>query len=423
VDVLCLSFLVFSCCLFVCTHVAESTPGSTPSTSYTFHVSSDVTFHPSGATVSLLKRKEGPLDAGCSIASQVQVISLGTLPDRTLEDVADEGQTTDEDATRRGGVEDTLSSPAALAKKSAAVMFEQLYSCLHLSFTPLVRSYAGQRLAQQGDHAGHNVVSQDEASALTDVRKHLSQLELSLANFRQDVQIPEVRLDVPAEVTAAVARAEELGLSVDAEMDVAALGLDSDKITSTELVPCVTSSLNNFIEDAAMVSRLDRDAASGTTNDEVKFWTRLLAALNHLNTQISGPAVGIMLSVLRETDPHRFYIMKERLKADTGIEVALSKVKNVVNLVANCPLEPLFAATDVEGVRQGIAPVFKHLTRLTVAEYASKWGGLLAALSRDITRKLIEVLPTNLMVLPYVAQCDRVMRSSELACGMAPVAH
>ena len=45
-----------------------------------------------------------------------------------------------------------------------------------------------------------------DGAALADVRKQLSQLELSLSNFRQGVEIPDVHLATLPEIKAALAK-------------------------------------------------------------------------------------------------------------------------------------------------------------------------------------------------------------------------
>ena len=258
-------------CVCDCTITEGSTPDAgEPDSSFTqrgFRISTQVAFQGGSGAVSCVKRGRTTLDASKSIATQVQVMVLGSP---ALSSSA--ASQADETAQPRS------------SRATAAAMFEQLYAYVRHNFTPLVRSYASQTVGGgQGDT--------DAAAALAEVRKHLSQLELSLANFRQDVEIPEVHLKVPAEITAALAKAEELGLTVNEDIDLDALGL-ADVVADQGFAARLRAALSSWIDDVAVVSRLDRDASSGTTADEIKFWTRLSSALTDLNQIKSGPEVG-----------------------------------------------------------------------------------------------------------------------------------
>ena len=67
------------------------------------------------------------------------------------------------------------------------------------------------------------------------------------------------------------------------------------------------------------------------------------------------------------------------------------------------PLDDLLAATEVSHISTAVAAIFEHMKHVysRALAYAARWPGLIAALSRDVTTKLVEVLPTNLMLLPH----------------------
>ena len=73
-----------------------------------------------------------------------------------------------------------------------------------------------------------------------------------------------------------------------------------------------------------------------------------------------------------------------------------------MTLMGRFPLDQLLSATEVPQITAAVAAIFDHMTRIRVPDYVARWPGLMTALSRDVATKMVEVLPTNLMVLPCV---------------------
>lgn len=197
----------------------------------TLQVQSVVTV--SGAAVVAVKRTRGPLEAGVTMASQLQAMAMGRDAAAGL-GVAD---------AARQSPRKRRDSRAGGPSGSPTAIFEELYGYVHHTFVPIVRSFAGQHMRQHQALASAEAttgMSQALASrsrsftplalslslalaltplptgpiascvslqaALADVRKHLAHLELSLVKFRHDVEIPEVLLACPVEVKTAAAK-------------------------------------------------------------------------------------------------------------------------------------------------------------------------------------------------------------------------
>ena len=225
-------------------------------------------------------------------------------------------------------------------------------------------------------------------------KKKIAELELSLLHLQQNVEIPEITLNIHPLVQRAIEKCRENGsrITVDAVGEV---------MNDSSFLNKLQSDVNGWIKEIQKVTKLSRDPASGTASQEINFWLSMERALSQIEDQLKSDQIVLTLDLLKHAK--RFHATVSFL-ADTGLKEATEKVQKYNQLMRDFPLNELLSATDVDKIRDSLILIFGHLNKkLKLSPYPIRRAlPLVGAISRDLNEQLLKILMSKrLMHLDY----------------------
>lgn len=320
------------------------------------------------ASVLALVKRQAVLDLKAPLPAQLRVVSLQG---------AQFARSSDDDSV-------LLETP-----------YEVLETVVHSVMTPWLEAYA------QGHETTHD---EDGRAGGPLVRRKLAELEASLRQVQQDVEIPQVVLRVHPAIEAAIER----GVS----------GLDAiqppELLQDDAFINQLHADMNGWVRAVQTVTKLDRDPATGTALQELRFWVALEGALESLEHQLHAPAITLTLDVL--THAKRFHATVSFL-ADTGLKDCLERVRGYHVLLKDLPLDALLTASTLDALRDAQEGVLVLLPKkLRVSAYPVRRAlALMDAVGRDARETLLRLLAGNtLMRLDSSAFAAQTAAAEEL---------
>eukprot|EP01133_Synstelium_polycarpum_P001082 gene1082-1226_t len=256
--------------------------------------------------------------------------------------------------------------------------FDTLHNLIHNSVAPFVRSFAlkSQKSSEKDLKLGIGAVNQK-----------IAELELSLYNCKQQVQIPEVLLVIHPDIRAVAQKCRDQGRTIKVE-DL------SDLAQNQEFLNTIQSGVSQWVKDIQKVTKLksiEEYLPETSTSQEVNFWMQLESSLNNINEQLKSAEAEVTLATLKQA---KRFIATASFDTDTiGLKRAQEKVLNYKTLVKDFPITPLLTANDVEAVSQAIMHIFSHLKKSKNAHYPiERYLALLEAVGKDMCAKVLQIL-------------------------------
>ncbi|KAH6718072.1 cytoplasmic dynein-like protein 1 heavy chain 1 [Leptodontidium sp. MPI-SDFR-AT-0119] len=333
---------------------------------YNYTVTTDISFSPTTtASIALLKRPY-PIDPTIPITSQVQIINL---PGAASPTSTTNGQ---------GG--------------AAVSPYEILHSVVHLALAPYFDAYT------KNQHSANGVRGRSDAEAKTGIpvtKKRIAELELSLLHLQQNIEIPELILPLHPMVQNAVEEAAARNTKPTADMVPANLLHDSAFLNSLQ------SNVNGWIKSIQAVTKMSREASSGTATQEINFWLSMESALEGIEQQLRSSGVSLTIEILRTAKRFQATVS---FSADTGLKEAVDKVQKYNQLMRDFPLDELLSATSLLKVEDAISLIFAHLNKkLRICPYPIRRAlPLVELISADLDTQLHSLLHgRRLMHLDY----------------------
>ncbi|CZT42301.1 dynein heavy chain [Rhynchosporium secalis] len=333
---------------------------------YNYTVTTDISFSPTTtASIALLKRPY-PIDPTIPITSQVQIINL---PGAASLSGSSNGQ---------GG--------------AAVSPYEILHSVVHLALAPYFDAYT------KNQHGANGVRGRSDVEAKTGIpvtKKRIAELELSLLHLQQNIEIPELILPLHPMVQNAVDDAEARNTTPTQEMIPANLLQDSAFLNTLQ------SNVNGWIKSIQAVTKMSREASSGTATQEINFWLSMESALEGIEQQLRSSGVALTIDILRTAKRFQATVS---FRADTGLKEASEKVQKYNQLMRDFPLDELLSATSLPKVEDAISLIFGHLNKkLRICPYPIRRAlPLVELISADLDAQLHSLLHgRRLMSLDY----------------------
>ncbi|VBB28797.1 unnamed protein product, partial [Acanthocheilonema viteae] len=324
------------------------------------------------------------------VIDRIVARDLDTNPDDTVEDVTSIFRISNETAKRIERTTSLLLLKSGTCVEADKPVEDQLYvvripegnsydvllSIFGRIGTPLFKSLVDYG---RGERDGDKL-------ALS-VEKHLSEVEVALLHMQQNIDIPEINLTIHPVIQNTIQQAAEKG----------------HKARVTDL--------GNLVE--IKVTKLDRDAGSGTSLQEMTFWLNLERALQKIAQKRESDEVTLTLEALK--CGKRFHATVS-FDADTGLKQTLAMVNDYNVLMKDLPLNELMAATDMESIKNALANIFTHMKKLRNTKYPiARALRFVEAISKDLSTQMLKALGTRrLMNIPLgdfdnlMAQCFAV---------------
>ncbi|KAF9438119.1 hypothetical protein BGZ76_009650 [Entomortierella beljakovae] len=330
---------------------------------YTYSVSHELTYHANHVgSVALIKR--GPtIDTTRPLQTQVQFINLPGP------------------AANESGL--TLSSP-----------YEALHSYIHYAVSPYFNAYVSTKKGAEAV-SSKRPDDKDGKMGIPMAKKKIAELELSLLHLQQNVEIPEISLNIHPVVQRAIDQCREEGRRVTVD------ALDSAYFSDSTFLNKLQGDVNGWIKEIQKVTKLSRDPASGTAIQEINFWLSMEKALEKIDEQLKSDQVVLTLDVLKHAK--RFHATVSFI-ADTGLKEGTERVHKYNQLMKDFPLNELLSATDAVKVRDSLNQIFGHINKkLKLSPYPIRRAlPLVETISRDLNDQLLRVLGSRrLMYMDY----------------------
>lgn len=324
------------------------------------------------SVVALIKKQENSsLESGKSIASQLQAVNLS------------EG------------------SP-----------FESLHSLVRHSIAPFFKAYVKQTTASGASDKSSASSSKAGGSGgdgkiglgINAVNQKIAELELSLYNCKQNVQIPHVSLNFHPEVSSANARVASTEKRPLKPEDM------GEMAKATDFLNALQSGVNGWIKDIQRVTKLDRiDAmpSNSETAQEIAFWLELESELTSIDRQLKSSEAECTLNTLKQSK--RFFATASFDTDTIGLKRALDMVASYKPLMKDFPLNDLLTASEIPALSNALRNIFEHMKKSKGANYpVPRYLRFLEALARDLCAQVLNILRAKgFMNLPY-ADFDRV---------------
>lgn len=350
---------------------AESKPPQ-----HTYTVASDLFSSATTVAYLVLLKRPQPLDPSASIASQLLFLNLP--------------------------------APAYLAANAgeqgpAVSPFEYLQLFLHNGLAPYFDASTKSQQMIGGIRGRADV---DAKTGIPVTKKRWTELELSLSHLQQNVEIPEVLLPFHPYVQNALDEATARHTKPSIDLIPGALVQDSTFLNNLQ------ANVNNWIKSIQAITKMNRDPATGTANQEINFWLSMEAALGGIETQLGSDGVRLTLEILKHAKRFQATVS---FGADTGLKEAMDTVQKYNQLMRDFPLDELLSATSLPKVRDAIDQIFTHLNKkLRICPYPIRRAlPLVEAISADLDEVLHRLLPgTELVDLDY-QEFRNVMRMTD----------
>nr|CAG8506850.1 6173_t:CDS:10 [Entrophospora candida] len=335
------------------------------STSYSYTLSQEITYYSNHVASVVMIKRISNLDPTRLIQTQVQIINLP--------------------------------GPASSESGSVAVNpYEAIHSYIHLAVAPYFDAYVNAK----GINTELTTIGKkhdDSKMGIPMAKKKIAELELSLLHLQQNVDIPEILLNIHPVVQRAVEKCKQEGRRVSIDV------IDPQLFKESSFLNKLQADVNGWIKEIQKVTKLSRDPTSGTAIQEINFWLSMEAALAGVDDKLKSDQIA-----------KRFHATVSFI-ADTGLKEATEKVHKYNQLMKDFPLNELLSAPDVSKVKEALMIIYGHFNRkLRLSPYPIKKALALAeAISRDLNEQLLKVLGNRRLMYMSYEEFEKVMSGAE----------
>ncbi|KAF9042285.1 cytoplasmic dynein heavy chain 1 [Panaeolus papilionaceus] len=315
------------------------------STVFRYHLTPQLTYHPSYVTTIALIKRGATLDSSSPLATQLHFLNLF------------------------GGDE---------------TPYESLHAVVSCGVKPWFDAFVGAR--GTGKDGG------DTKMGIPMTKKKFAELELSLLHLQQNVEIPETHLIIHP----VIQRAVEQALATGTRPNIS--HIPGKLLNDSTFLNTLHGHVNAWIKSIQSVTKLTRDVSSGTASQEINFWLSLERALEAIEAQLRSDEVNMIMDCLRNAKRFRATVS---FIADTGLKDATDLVHKYNQLMKDFPLNELLSATDLDKIQESIVLIFGHINRkMRLSPYPVRRAlPLVEAISRDFNDQLLRILTSHR--LPY----------------------
>ncbi|KAH1288756.1 hypothetical protein KXV70_002839 [Aspergillus fumigatus] len=356
------------------TNAAED--GEASSVQYAYNLSAEISSSSTTvASVAFIKRP-APIDPTLPISSQVQVINLP--------------------------------GPASLnnaqAQQGASLSpYEVLHLLVHHALSPYFEANTRNQDAATGLKPRTDT---EVKTGVPGTKKKFAELELGLLHLQQNVEIPALNLPLHEVVQAALVEAETRGIKPSVEL------IPSNVLESSAFINSIQNNVNAWIRSIQTITKMSRDADSGSAAQEINFWLSMETALEGIENQLRSDGVQLTMDILRHAKRYQATLS---FVADTGLREATDMVQKYNQLMRDFPLDELLSATTLQKVQESLGLIFGHLNKkLKICPYPIKRAlALVEAISGDLDTQIHSLLHgRTILHLDY-----REFRSLMKTCG------
>lgn len=221
--------------------------------------------------------------------------------------------------------------------------------------------------------------------------KHITDLDMALVQYEQNLHIPEVHLSFPPYLVQAADECRRAGRL----LSPSELGWEEKPSESfrKDLVALKTQ----WGREICTLVNHTRDLKSGNTIQEINYWNGMKTALESLRQQLDSYEVQLVFAVLRSINLTTSIGM---FISATGFRQKLEGTAANVEFLNGLPMNRLFACTDFVSLKNVIEQIFAQLphVRNTKAYSVARTHELMNSICKDVLKQCIAIMtPLRLM--------------------------
>ncbi|EMR09626.1 hypothetical protein PNEG_02210 [Pneumocystis murina B123] len=276
---------------------------------------------------------------------------------------------------------------------TSLVPYKALHTLIHSAISPYFDAFTKEREKGQENTKSLN---NEYRTGIPAAKKKIAELELSLLDLQQDIEIPNISLTIHPEVERFVLEANKQN------MQPLIQNFPNNLLTDSTFLNNLQSNVNSWIKSIQTITRISHDPTSGSASQEINFWLNMEASLQNIEEQLKSDGVVLTLEILKQAK--RFHTTVS-FTADTGLKEANEKVNKYNQLMKEFPLNELLSATSLDKVQKSIFQIFNHLNKkLRICPYPiCRVLPLVEAISSDLNTRIQSLLGSQkLMHLEYM---------------------
>ncbi|KAK5121795.1 hypothetical protein LTR85_004670 [Meristemomyces frigidus] len=258
--------------------------------------------------------------------------------------------------------------------------YESLHSLVRGALTPFFEA------AARGSEPASDKLRADGESrtGISGARRKLADLEVSLQNLQQNIEVEAPRLQIHEAVQAQLEEA-------NGNWQVAAMHIPEAAVSDSMLLNKLQNMANDWIKQIRDFTRIADERPVGTTTQEKNFWLAMESAIDGIEAQLGSGGVLLTMKILEKAKRHG---ITASFSSDTKLKETKDKVQKYNTLFHGFPVEELLSATSIEKLRDSLDDVFSHLNKkLRVCPYPVRRAlPLVEAVSADLDTRLHDLL-------------------------------
>ncbi|KAK9478362.1 dynein heavy chain, N-terminal region 1-domain-containing protein [Lipomyces japonicus] len=326
------------------------------------------------ATLSIIKRA-APLDFTVPLELQLQIINLPSNA------VALENR----------------------SNESAFSPYESVYSLMHLAIGPYFDA-----LIKKDDHL-QTIDTGAESESKTGfpaMKRKFAELELSLLNLQQNMDIPQLALTFHPVIQKALDTAAQLDITPTIAL------IPNEFLSDSRLLNSLQSNVNSWVKSIQGITKLTRDPSNGTASQEINFWLSMEHVLADIDRQLHQNGVILTMEILKQAK--RFHATMSFM-ADTGLKESAELVHGYNILMNEFPIDEILSASSIAKLKQAVTVIFVHLNKkIRISPYPIRRAlPLVEAISADLESQFHVLLSGRLLMNLDFTEFTRVIAVAE----------
>lgn len=252
--------------------------------------------------------------------------------------------------------------------------------------------------------AGHNVESQ---SGLPTLQKKLAEVELGLLQLQHNAEIPQVFLTLHPAILDVLVSSARTKSSPSINL------LDPETLRDSTFHNALGATTNGWITEIQLLRNASRSTHTGTTMQEIRFWSDLENLLEDVDGRLKGEGIQLTLQVL---DYAKRRMQADNLRVEAGeVKRAIESIRMYNYLLKDIPLDQLLSATRLDEARNALDSIFAHITRrFRNSGYPVERGlALMEGISSDMNAKFHDIVSGRTLMRSTQSEFDGVIHRAE----------
>ncbi|KTW31656.1 dynein heavy chain [Pneumocystis jirovecii RU7] len=275
---------------------------------------------------------------------------------------------------------------------TSMIPYEALYTLIHSALSPYFDAFVKEKDKMFDSTKS---LEADYRSGFSAIKKKIVELELSLLNLQQNIEIPKMSLTIHPEIEKFITESQKQNIQPSIQF------FPSNLLTDTAFLNSLQSNVNFWIKSIQTITKISHDPTSGTALQEINFWLNMETSLENIEKQLKSDGIVLTLEILKQAK--RFHTTVS-FTADTGLKETTEKVCKYNQLMREFPLNELLTATSLDKVQKAVIQIFNHLNKkLRICPYPIRRVlPLVEAISSDLNTRIQSLLGSQkLMHLEY----------------------